>query len=82
MSRRLNYLHVILNENKDSMLYKFFMEQSKSPKKCDWVSQVKNDILKLELNVTIEDIQMMKKVTFKKMVRKNVEKNGSKIPQQ
>ena len=37
MSRRLNFLHYILNEDENSLIYQFLMAQSKNPGKYDWV---------------------------------------------
>ena len=37
--RRIAFLHYILNESEDSLLYKFFKTQLATKKKSDWVSQ-------------------------------------------
>ena len=43
MSRRLNFLHCILNENKESLIYRFFKAQADNPVKNDWSETVKQD---------------------------------------
>ena len=42
--RRVMFLHDILNQDSDSMLYRFLMTQYKSRKKKDWINQVKQNI--------------------------------------
>ena len=38
--RKQMYLHHILQQKEDSLLYRFFVAQMKSPSKDDWISQV------------------------------------------
>ena len=39
-SRRLNFLHYILNQEKTSLIYKFLKAQLKNPTKKDWGTQI------------------------------------------
>ena len=64
MSRRVNYLHYLLTRNKDEMLYQFFDTQWKYPVKNDWTETVKQDLVTLDINFSIEKISSMKKETF------------------
>ena len=74
--RRLNFLYCILNEEKESMVNRFFQAQLKNPTKKDWVTTVKNDLGYLNMKeMTMEDIKIMKKISFMKMVK---EKNRIK----
>ena len=50
MSKRLNFLWYILNENDETLIKKFFMAQLNNPVKGDWVSRVKKDLEELELS--------------------------------
>ena len=45
-----------------------------NPTKKDWVSTVKKDLEDLDLNVTFEDIKVMKKSSFKNMLKQSIEK--------
>ena len=72
MSRRLNFLWYLLNQNEDSMLSQFFHAQCESPTRGDWVSSVKQDLEDLELEITFEQIKACTKEAFKDMVKKHV----------
>ena len=56
-SRRLNYLHYILNEDTNSMIYQFLQIQLQNPTKKDWGSEIRKDIQELNLGVEIEEIK-------------------------
>ena len=57
MSRRLNFLWYILNENEETLISKFFMAQVNKPVKGDWVSRVKLDLTELDLNQDFKEIK-------------------------
>ena len=59
------FLHYILNENKNSMIYRFLMAQIKKQSKNDWISQVQNDLKKLDMNENLEVLKEMKKSKLK-----------------
>ena len=63
-TRRLLYLHHILQQKEDSLLYRFFMAQLTYPTYKDWVSQVLEDIENLSIELEIEDIKTKKKKMF------------------
>ena len=73
MSRRLDHLHYILNEDEDSLLRSFFTAQRESPVRGDWVMTVTNDMRELEINMTIEEIAETSKLRFKEIVKNRVE---------
>ena len=50
------FLHHILQQNQDSLLYRFFNAQMNKPSNRDWVSSVLEDMEDLEINLEIEDI--------------------------
>ena len=76
--RRLLFLQYILNEDPDSIVLKFLKTQTMNPTKKDWVTTVKKDIEDLDLNVTFEDIKVMKKSSFKNMLKQSIEKKALK----
>ena len=63
--RRLNYLHYILNQGAESMIFKVFGKQCANRTNKDWVSTVLNDLEEIGLDVTFADIQEMKKLKLK-----------------
>ena len=79
--RRLNFLYCILNEEKESMIYRFFQAQLKNSTKKDWVTTVKNDLAYLEMEgMSMEDIRIMRKITYMKMIKdKNRLKSFEKL---
>ena len=70
---KLNYLHVILNQETNSTLYQFFKAQLESPVKGDWVSEIKQLLIDLEINKTFEEIKHMKRGQYEKLVHKKIE---------
>ena len=74
MSRRLNFLHYILNEDDDSLLRSFFTAQLESPVKGDWVMRVTEDMKELGIDLTMEEIAGTSKLRFKEIIRNKVEK--------
>ena len=60
-TRRLLYLHHILQQKEESLLYRFFEAQLENPTSKDWVSQTLDDLEEFEINLELEEIQNMKK---------------------
>ena len=75
-SRRLNFLHYILNDKEDSLLSNFFRAQCDKPVKGDWVTTVQNDMKDLELEMTFEQIKSVTKDEFKQKVKQIVKKKA------
>ena len=71
--RRLTFLHYILNENSNSMIYRFLESQLKSSNPKDWIHTVFKDIEDLKLNVKFADIKEIRKSTLKTMIRESTE---------
>ena len=44
ITRRIMFLHHIMKQEKESLLYQFFIAQVKAPSHNDWVSQVLKDL--------------------------------------
>ena len=72
MSRRLNFLHYILNQPTDSLLRNVFDAQVNSPIGGDWVTQVEMDIKDLQLSLSFDQIKNIPKEQFKKVIKDKV----------
>ena len=70
--RRLNFLHYILNEEPNSMIYRVFQSQMKSRTSKDWATTVIEDLKKLELNMNMEEIGKMKKTSFRQIIKDKI----------
>ena len=70
MSKRVNYLHYILNLHENELLKKFFICQSENAEPGDWYLTVLEDLKKLNIDLSFNQIKVMKKLTFKKLVKK------------
>ena len=68
IARRINFLHHILCEDKDSLLSRFFQAQCSEPIKGDWISTVKKDLENLSINLSFEEISKLSKQSFKTLV--------------
>ena len=69
-SRRLNYLHYLVNQDESSMLYQFFMAQWKYPgRKNEWTEQVKTDLVDFSFQVDLEKFKEKSKNSFKNQVK-------------
>ena len=68
MRLMLNYLQYILQEDKNSLISKFFHAQCENPIKNDWVSNIKHVKQEIDLNYSFEEIQMMNKTRYVNIV--------------
>ena len=73
--RRIMFLHYILNQDSNSMLYRFLMIQNKSRKKKDWIVQVMTDLKELEMDENFEDIKNLKKLKLRKILDNKIKDN-------
>ena len=64
MKIRLSFLKCILNENPESMIYKFLKLQYQNPTKGDWASNCTTDLKLLEIDLSLEKIKNMPKIKF------------------
>ena len=72
------FLHHILQQNQESLLYRFFNAQMNKPSNRDWVSSVLEDMEDLEIDLEIEDIRNMPKVKFKEYINEKVKEAAFK----
>ena len=68
----LNFLHYILNQEADSLLFKVFEAQCRKRTKKDWISSVLSDLELLEINMTFAEIKNMKKCTWKSIIKTHI----------
>ena len=73
IKRRLLFLYYIVNQEKESMIRHFFEVQLKDPKPKDWVKTIRKDLEDLRLEISIEDIKVMKKSCLKRILNKAIE---------
>ena len=74
--QKLNFLHHILQQRKNSLLYKNFKAQEKFPVKGDWVKDIKSIIKSLNLKLSMETIKKMKKNKFKNIIKDAIDKKA------
>ena len=74
--KRCLFLKDILNENSESMIFRFIMVQHKHPTRGDWVSSCLNDLRYLNINLSLEEIQLMRKTEFRNIMKKSIEKKA------
>ena len=78
MSRRLMFYHYIINQDKKSLIYKFYKSQCRKTVKDDWCLTVQEDLETLEIKLTEEKIQKLSNVSFKKLVNTAIKKEAFK----
>ena len=71
--RRLAFLHYILHERPESMVFKFFQTQYRNRTSKDWVTTILKDLEEINLGMTIEEIQTMKKSKYMKLLKKCIQ---------
>ena len=72
MKRRLNFLHYLLRQDEESLIYRFLMAQVRDSCRSDWVLQVKRDLEALNIVQSFEAIQTMSQKEFKNLVDEQV----------
>ena len=77
-SRRLMYLHTILQKNKDELVRKIYEAQKVDPVQGDFVEIIKDEKESLGINLNEEEIQTMSKMKFKTYVREKVKRAAFK----
>ena len=65
---RLFFLKYILNQEEDSLIYKFFYLQVKNPSKGDWATSCSQTLQQLEIHLSFEEIKKMSAPKFKRIV--------------
>jgi hypothetical protein len=73
MTRRLMFLHYILNQEKESLIFKCFEAQMRTPCRNDWVISVQKDFEELEIMVDLDDIKTQSQHQFNTFLKRTVE---------
>ena len=73
MGNMVNFLHYILQQDNESLLLNMLKAQIDHPTKNDWNSEIKSILAQISLDLTYEELKVVKKTTFKKMVRNKIE---------
>ena len=73
-ARRILYLHNILSRHDVELIKRVCVARKDLPVIRDWSNIVKEDMNKISLNLSNEDISMLPKYKFKVMVKKHVRK--------
>ena len=68
-SRRVKYLHYLVRLNESEMLYRVFQAQWKYPVKDDWTTTVKQDLIDLKINLSLDEIKEQTDWSFKRLVK-------------
>ena len=69
---RCLYLKKILTEDENSQIFKFFHLQLNQPVKGDWVSTCLEDLRKLRISESLQDIKTMSENNFKKLIKTRI----------
>ena len=70
MKLRLYFLKIILEQEKSSRIFKFFINlQYQNPSKTDWASTCMENLKELNLDMTLKEIKDMTKIKYKESIR-------------
>ena len=70
--RRILFLHYILNQETNSLIFRFLMSQMKNRKNKDWIVQVISDLKELKMDEDLEKIKCLKKITLRNILDNNI----------
>ena len=76
IQRRLMFLHYILNEDKNSIIYKCFEAQKKNPCRNDWINTVEEDLANLDIGLSFDDIQTLSKYQWQQFLSQIIEERA------
>jgi hypothetical protein len=71
-ARRIMFLHTILKQEEDSLVYRFFMAQAENPSRGDWSIQDAKDLEEVDLALSLDEIRDLSVESFRSKVRKSV----------
>ena len=73
---RCLYLRYILNQDENSLLYRFFMLQFENRSKGDWAYTVLADLNELKITESFEEIKSMSQYQFLKLLKQRIKENA------
>ena len=74
--RRLLFLQNILKEKSDSLILKFVTLQLENPRKGDWASSCIQALKYLNIELSIDDIKLMRKSQFRNILKSSINKKA------
>ena len=72
MKLRLYFLKTILDQEKTSLISKFFNIQCQNGVKTDWAITCLNNLKELNINLTLREVREMTGKKYKEMIKKDV----------
>ena len=72
------FLHYILKQDKTSLVSKVFHAQLSNPVKNDWAVTCKEDLAKIQIPHSLDEIRNLSKYSFKKIVREKISQSALK----
>ena len=76
MKTRLLFLKCILQEQPESMIYKFLQLQFEHPTRGDWASTCSKDLKELNIDLSLEEITTISKQKFQRILKSAIRKNA------
>ena len=76
MKSRLMFLKSILEENPDSLIYKFLVLQLENPTRGDWASSCQSNLRDLKISLSFEEIRDMTKKQFNIILKESISKRA------
>ena len=76
--QKLLYLFDILQRDNESLLFNFLKAQEENPIKGDWTTEVKDLLKSLDLKWSFDDIKILTKQKFKKIIDVAINKSAIK----
>ena len=72
MQRRMNFLHYLLNQSTESMIFKVFEALKEDSRSGDFIALTNKD--RVELNIQFSDMEIrdISKKTWKELIKKKV----------
>ena len=64
INRRLNFLHYLLQQDEQSIIYNFLINQLGNPLPNEWIHLIKKDLIDLEIEIEIPEIKEISSEEF------------------
>ena len=72
----LMFLKYLLEENPNSLIYRFLKLQLENPTRGDWASSCLIDLKDLQINLSFEQIEKMSKKQFNSIIKESIQKRA------
>jgi len=73
MKRRVMFLHYLLQQKEETLLFKCFEAQWSDKLPGDWAGKVEEDLRQMGLKLTLQQIKSMSKHKFKELIKSKIE---------